>query len=67
MDDNMIIIDGMIMDDNMIIIDGMIMDDNMIIIDGMILGGELPTNRLGGWVDPGDFNGIFVGASRPRL
>ena len=21
-----------------------------------------PTNRLGGLVDPGDFNGIFVGA-----
>ena len=31
-----------------------------------MLGGELPRNRLGGLVDPGDFNGIFVGASRPR-
>ena len=27
-----------------------------------MLGGELPRNRLGGLVDPGDFNGIFVGA-----
>ena len=27
-----------------------------------LLGGELPTNRLGGWVDPGFLNGIFVGA-----
>ena len=31
----------------------------------LILGGELPTDRFCGLVDPGDFNGIFVGASRP--
>ena len=30
-----------------------------------LLGGELPTNR--GLVHPGDFNGIFVGASRSRI
>ena len=27
-----------------------------------LLGGELPTDRVGGWTNPGDFNGIFVGA-----
>ena len=31
-----------------------------------LLGGELPTNRVGGWTKPGDFNGMFVGASRPQ-
>ena len=33
----------------------------------VLLGGELPTNRLGGLVHPGFLNGIFVGAIfRPR-
>ena len=31
-----------------------------------LLGGELPMNRVGGWTNPGDINGIFVGASRPQ-
>ena len=30
-----------------------------------LLVGELPTNRLGGLVDPGFLNGIFVGVVLP--
>ena len=31
-----------------------------------LLGGKLATNRVGGWTNPGDFNGIFVGAISPQ-
>ena len=36
---------------------------SVFMVNSLLDGGELPTNRLGGLVDPGFLNGIFVGST----